>query len=142
MNKVANPQDARYSDSFLIVTPAITIRDRLRVLLPNDPNNYYRERDLLPPDMMAELHKAKIIITNFHTFKPREHTAAGKLMKSVLGADQTSAFTETPDQMVRRVCREFGNKKNVIVINDEAHHCYRRKTDAQKEKCRPTRTRR
>ena len=27
--------------------------------------------------------------------------------------------------MVRRVCRELGNKKNIIVINDEAHHCYR-----------------
>ncbi|MGA2490092.1 MAG: hypothetical protein ABSF99_07880 [Anaerolineales bacterium] len=42
LNKLANPQDARFSDTFLIVTPGITIRDRLRVLLPNDPNNYYR----------------------------------------------------------------------------------------------------
>ena len=38
-------------------------------------------------------------------------------------------FTETPDQMVRRACRELGNKKNIVVINDEAHHCYRRKPD-------------
>jgi type III restriction enzyme len=134
LSKAANPQDARFSDSFLIVTPGITIRDRLRVLLPNDPNNYYRERDLLPPDLMVELHKAKIIITNFHTFKQRETASAGKLTKSVLGADKTSAFTETPDQMVRRVCRELGNKKNIIVINDEAHHCYRRKPDAEEEK--------
>ena len=134
LNKAANPQDARFSDSFLVVTPGITIRDRLRVLLPNDPNNYYRERDILPPDLMAELHKAKIIITNFHTFEPRENTSAGRLTKSVLGAEKTGAFTETPDQMVRRVCREFGNKKNVIVINDEAHHCYRRKPDAEEEK--------
>ncbi len=37
LNKLANPQDARFSDTFLIVTPGITIRDRLRVLLPNDP---------------------------------------------------------------------------------------------------------
>ena len=42
LNKLANPQDARFTDTFLIVTPGITIRDRLRVLLPNDPNNYYR----------------------------------------------------------------------------------------------------
>ena len=35
--------------------------------------------------------------------------------------------------MVRRVCREFGTKKNIIVINDEAHHCYRRKPDATNE---------
>ena len=46
LNKRANPQDARFSDTFLIVTPGITIRDRLRVLLPNDPDNYYRQRDI------------------------------------------------------------------------------------------------
>ncbi len=48
LNKLANPQDARFSDTFLIVTPGITIRDRLRVLLPNDPQNYYRQRDIVP----------------------------------------------------------------------------------------------
>ncbi|MBI4546224.1 MAG: DEAD/DEAH box helicase family protein [Gemmatimonadetes bacterium] len=36
LNKIASPQDARYSDAFLIVCPGITIRDRLRVLLPNN----------------------------------------------------------------------------------------------------------
>ncbi|MFN8036122.1 MAG: DEAD/DEAH box helicase family protein [Acidimicrobiia bacterium] len=49
LNKVANPQDARFTDEFLVVTPGITIRDRLRVLLPSDPQSYYRERDLVPP---------------------------------------------------------------------------------------------
>ena len=135
LNKLANPQDARFSDAFLIVTPGITIRDRLRVLLPNDPQNYYCERDLLPPELMEELQKAKIIITNFHAFIPREHTAAGKLTKQILNRGaETSAFTETPDQMVRRVCRELGNKKNIVVINDEAHHCYRRRIGEEEEK--------
>ncbi|NWJ49129.1 MAG: DEAD/DEAH box helicase family protein [Chloroflexi bacterium] len=130
LNKLANPQDSRFSDTFLIVTPGITIKDRLRVLLPNDPQNYYRQRDLLPPDLMEQLHKAKLVITNFHSFKLREHTDAGALTKSILKQGQASSpFTETPDQMVRRVCRELGTKKNVIVINDEAHHCYRRKPD-------------
>ncbi|MBI5826691.1 MAG: DEAD/DEAH box helicase family protein [Deltaproteobacteria bacterium] len=134
LNKFTNQQDARFSDTFLIVTPGITIRDRLRVLLPNDPQNYYRQRDILPPDMMDELGKAKILITNFHAFKQRETTSAGKLVKSILAKGEASPFTETPGQMVRRVCRELGNKKNIIVINDEAHHCYRRKPDAQEEK--------
>ena len=127
LNKLANPQDARFSDTFLIVTPGITIKDRLRVLLPNDPQNYYHERDVLPVEWMEELGKAKIIITNFHAFKQREMVNAGKLTKSILNKGETSAFTETPDQMVRRVCRELGNKKNIVVINDEAHHCYRRR---------------
>jgi len=142
LNKLASPQDARFSDTFLIVTPGITIRDRLRVLLPNDPNNYYRLHDLVPPELLTELGKAKMVITNFHAFKPRERIAAGKLTKDILKVGSNnrsndfsrSPFTETPDQMVRRVCRELGNKKNIIVINDEAHHCYRRKVEEQEEK--------
>lgn len=134
LNKLANLQDARFSDTFLIVTPGITIRDRLRVLLPNDPHNFYRERDILPPELQAELLKAKIIITNFHAFLFRERGDASKLTKTILTRGESSPFTETPDQMVRRVCRELGNKKNIIVINDEAHHCYRRRVGDEEVK--------
>ncbi|HXJ91391.1 MAG TPA: DEAD/DEAH box helicase family protein [Terriglobia bacterium] len=133
LNKLANPQDARFSDSFLIVTPGITIRDRLRVLLPNDPQNYYRERDILPAELMQELERAKIIITNFHAFLLRETTQAARLTKQILthGDEAPSPFKESPDQMVRRVCRELGNKKNILAINDEAHHCYRRRVGGE-----------
>jgi type III restriction enzyme len=131
LNKLANVQDARFSDTFLIVTPGITIRDRLRVLMPNDADSYYRKLDLLPPD--CELNSAKILITNFHAFKQRETIAAGKLTKNILRQGENSPFTETPGQMVRRVCRELGNKKNIVVINDEAHHCYRRRVGAVEE---------
>ena len=134
LNKLANRQDARFSDTFLVVTPGITIRDRLRVLLPNDPNNYYRERDILPSHMLEQLGQAKILITNFHAFKPREKVKAGKLTKSILSEGNSNAFTESPHEMVRRVCRELGNKKNFVVLNDEAHHCYRRKPDGEVEK--------
>lgn len=133
LNKIANVQDNRFSDTFLIVTPGITIKDRLRVLLPNDPVNYYRQRDILPSHLMEDLGKAKIVITNYHAFKLRERTEAGKLAKSILSQGRGSPFTESPDQMVRRVCRELGNKKNIVVLNDEAHHCYRRKPDGESE---------
>jgi hypothetical protein len=133
LNKRANPQDARFSDTFLIITPGITIRDWLRVLLPNDPENYYRQRDIVPTQLRDQLEQAKIIITNFHAFQLREKVAAGKLTKSILADGQPSPFTETPDQMVRRVCRELSTKKNIIVLNDEAHHCYRHKPDGEDE---------
>jgi type III restriction enzyme len=132
LNKLANPQDARFSDAFLVVTPGITIRDRLRVLLPNDPGNYYRLHDLVPAELLPELGQAKLVVTNFHAFLLRERVAAGRLTKALLGqgdSGSASPFTETPGQMVRRVCRELGNKRNLVVINDEAHHCYRRKPD-------------
>ena len=133
LNKRANPQDARFSDTFLIVTPGITIRDRLRVLLPNDPENYYHQRDIVPAQYQDQLGQAKILITNYHKFLLHEKVAASKITKSILADGQPSPLTETPDQMVRRVCRELSTKKNIIVLNDEAHHCYRRKPDGEDE---------
>ncbi len=127
LNKLASPQDNRFSDTFLVITPGITIRDRLRVLLPNDSRNYYRQRDLVPAWQMEQLGRAKILITNYHAFQLREKVSASKTTRQILG--DVSAFTETPDEMVRRVCRELGTKKNIIVLNDEAHHCYRRRPD-------------
>lgn len=136
MNKLANPQDARFTDTFLIVTPGITIKDRLRVLLPSDPQNYYKAMEVAPPDLLGEMGKAKIIITNFHTLRRRERVSAGKLTKAILGSGNggESAFTESEGEMVRRVCRELGSKKNIVVINDEAHHCYRRRAGAEEVK--------
>ena len=134
LNKLDNRQDAAFSDAFLIVTPGITIRDRLRVLLPTDPDNYYRQRDVLPPpDLLERLAQARILITNYHAFLLHERGDAARLTKAILTRGEPSPFVETPDQMVRRVCRDLGGKKNIIVINDEAHHCYRRKPDAEAE---------
>ncbi len=129
LNKLANPQDARFSDAFLVVCPGITIRDRLRVLLPNDPQNYYKALDILPSEKIAQLEQARIVITNYHAFLRRETVQAGKLTKAILGKGQDDLFAESPAQMVRRVCRELRGKKNIIVLNDEAHHCYRGKVE-------------
>ncbi len=133
LNKRANPQDIRFSDTFLIVTPGITIRDRLRVLIPNDPENYFRQRDILPAHMLEQLGQAKPLITNFHAFLLRESSDGSRLTKVLSGQTETGVNKETPDRMVRRVCRELGGKKNIIVLNDEAHHCYRRKPDGEDE---------
>jgi len=137
LNKLENRQDARFSDAFLMVTPGITIRDRLRVLLPTDPGNYYRQRDVLPPDLLERLGQARITITNYHSFLLREKGEAARLTKSILNRGDSSPFQENPDQMVRRVCRDLAGKKNIIVINDEAHHCYWRKADAEDETLSP-----
>jgi len=125
LNKVANKQDKRFSDAFLIVSPGITIRDRLRVLLPEDPDNYYRERDIVPAEDRGRLGEAKIVITNFHGLLRRDRGRASKVTKQLLAGDGPNPFEETPDQMVRRVCRTLGAKRGIVVLNDEAHHCYR-----------------
>ena len=133
LNKLEDKHDRRFSDAFLIVTPGITIRDRLRVLLPQDVSNYYRERDLVPSDLVERLGQARIVITNYHAFLPRERGEASKLTKSILTKGAANPFTEIPDQVVRRVCRELGGKRQIIVFNDEAHHCYRGKPREETE---------
>ena len=134
LNKRRHPQDKRFTDAFLVVAPGITIRDRLRVLLPSDPNNYYRELDIVPADYRDDLGTAKIVITNFHAFKHREKGDAGGLTKRILTARSPGAFTESPAEMVNRVCDVLGKHREIIVINDEAHHCYRGKPAETKEK--------
>jgi type III restriction enzyme len=125
LNKLSNPQARQFSDKFLIVTPGITIRDRLRVLLPNDPDNYYQQMDLVSAEQLARLQSAAIVITNYHAFIRREKIQAASLTRKILsGFEDDDRFKESPQEMVRRVTRDFGNAKGIVVINDEAHHCY------------------
>ena len=135
LNRLANAHDGRFTDCFLIVTPGITIKDRLRDLLPNDPESIYRKLNLVPEQFRESIARAKSLITNYHQFRLAEKVSVGKLTKQILDATRTkpgpSPFTETPEEMVRRVCRGFGARKNILVLNDEAHHCHRRKPDGE-----------
>jgi type III restriction enzyme len=131
-NKMATPRDARFTKRFLIVTPGITIRDRLRVLVPNDPGNYYDERELVPPDLAGALRHAQLVITNYHSFLPRdakELTGVSATTRKILVAGKTvDPFRESPDAMVSRVLRDLGSgSEPVVVFSDEAHHCYQDK---------------
>ena len=126
LNKTANPNSTRFTDAFLIVTPGVTIRDRLQVLYPEKPDNDYKKMNLVPRADYDTLCQAKIVITNYHAFQRRTKEKLSKIGKQVLGASAEN-FKETPEEMVARVCRGLGRKKNIIVLNDEAHHCYRPK---------------
>ena len=128
INAVRRPQSHRFTRGFLVVTPGITIKDRLRVLQPNDPDSYYRSRELVPSDMLPDLEKAKIVITNYHAFKLRERLELSKGGRSLLqGRGETLTTLETEGQMLQRVMPELMGVKNILVLNDEAHHCYREK---------------
>ncbi|HUB45966.1 MAG TPA: DEAD/DEAH box helicase family protein [Acetobacteraceae bacterium] len=126
INAARHPNSKRFARGFLVVTPGITIKDRLRVLQPNDPDSYYRARELVPTDMLPDLTKAKIVITNFHAFKRRERMEVSKVGRALLeGRDGAIDTAETEGQMLQRVMPELMGIKNVVVLNDEAHHCYR-----------------
>ena len=135
VNAVRRPGSRKFTRGFLIVTPGLTIKDRLRVLQPNDPDSYYQSREIVPGDMLADLERARIIITNYHTFKLRERIDLSKggraLLKGRRGADLNTL--ETEGQMLQRVLPELMGMKNIMALNDEAHHCYRQKPGADQE---------
>ncbi len=129
VNAVRRPNSRKFTRGFLVVTPGLTIKDRLRVLQPNDPDNYYSTRELVPNDMLEDIRRAKMVITNFHAFKLRERMDLAKggrqLLQGRLGEDLNTL--ETEGQMLQRVMPELMGMKNILALNDEAHHCYRDK---------------
>ena len=134
INAVRRPQSSRFTRGFLVVTPGITIKDRLRVLQPNDPDSYYQSRELVPSDMLSDLEKAKIVITNYHAFKRRERLPLSKGGRSLLrGRGEPLKTLETEGQMLQRVMPELMGVKKLLVLNDEAHHCYREKPGEKEE---------
>jgi type III restriction enzyme len=129
INAVRRPGSKHFSRGFLVVTPGLTIKDRLRVLQPNDPDSYYISRELVPGDMRDDINHAKIIITNYHAFKLRERidlSAGGRALLTGRTGDELQT-TETEGQMIQRVMPDLMGMKNILVLNDEAHHCYREK---------------
>ena len=128
INKVRYKNSQKFCKGFLIITPGITIRDRLRVLLPSDPYNYYKSRNLVPTDLLPEIQQAKVVITNYHAFKLRERISLSSgTRKALQGRGPELNTLETEGQMIQRVMPDLMGLKNILVINDEAHHCYREK---------------
>jgi type III restriction enzyme len=129
VNAVRHPSSKHFTRGFLVCAPGLTIKDRLRVLQPNDPDSYSANREIVPNDMLDNVNHAKIVITNFHAFKLRERIELSKggrqLLQGRVGDELDTQ--ETEGQMIQRVMPDLMGMKNILVINDEAHHCYREK---------------
>ena len=134
INAVRRPQSNRFTRGFLIVTPGLTIKDRLRVLKPNDPDSYFRDRELVPGDLLPVLGRAKIVVTNYHALRRRERIEIAKGGRLLLqGRGLVLDTRESEGQMLQRVMPELMGMKNILVLNDEAHHCYRENPGARGE---------
>lgn len=128
LNKSYDPNGRKFSNRFLVVTPGITIRDRLKVLQPGDPDNYYDARGLVPPDLRQQLNAAAIAIVNYHQFLPRDSKeikgVASGTRKLLLAGKTEDPFKETPRAVIARILKQLPGKGDIVVLNDEAHHCY------------------
>ena len=130
VNAVRRPGSKHFTRGFLVVAPGLTIKDRLRVLQSNDPDSYYKDRELVPTDMLDDVNRAKIVVTNYHAFKLRDRIELSKVGRQLLmgRAGDDLQTKETEGQMIQRVMPDLMGMKNILVINDEAHHCYREKS--------------
>lgn len=131
LNKARYPQDTRFVDAFAIMTPGITIRDRLNVLQPNNPDNYYMARNIVSYADMAILQQAVVLILNYHQVEPRQNSRyqLGGVIRAA-GLIHDEAIKETPSTMTNRAFKSVLGRARILVINDEAHHCYREKPEA------------
>jgi type III restriction enzyme len=136
INAARHPGSSRFTKGFLVVAPGLTIRERLQVLQPNDTESYFKRLELVPPDLVPELGKARIVITNYHAFRKRELLELAKGTRQFMEGwrQERIATTETEGQMLQRVMSELLAMKQVLVINDEAHHCYREKPLSDEER--------
>ena len=135
VNAVRHPNSRRFTRGFLVVTPGLTIKDRLRVLQPNDPDSYYASRELVPGDMLEDLQRARIVITNYHALRQRERLEVSSGGRALLqGPGRPLETMETEGQMIQRVMPELMGMKNVMALNDEGHHCYRLKPGEDDER--------
>nr|WP_277602432.1 DEAD/DEAH box helicase family protein [Parahaliea mediterranea] len=125
LNALQYPKDKRYSLAVFIVAPGLTVKSRLQVLYPGDPKNVYDEFVLCPNEAMRQkLNRAEILIENWHTLMPLKETTRSVVKK---GAESDEAFT-------RRVLGKLSQHKDIIVINDEAHHAYRQRAEVKVKK--------
>ncbi len=134
-NRAEYRADTKYADYFLIIAPGVTIRDRLGVLRVDtaalneaDASDYYRQRQLVPPALSGLLAglNAKLVITNYHAFEAKLLSGNKRSpLDGKIGADgqKVMALENTP-QVFKRVLPTFKPGRRLIVINDEAHHCY------------------
>ena len=127
LNKITNPKDTRFSKNILVMAPGITVRDRLKVLIPNEEGNFYDEFDIIPPSLKEYIYQGKVLVLNWHTLNPKYKDSLPKVMQQSMGDESDSAFT-------KRVLSEFPGDTPIIVINDEAHHCHRHTAEIGKSR--------
>jgi len=136
-NRQEYRNDTRFADYFLIVAPGVTIRDRLGVLFvdtktknPADVQDYYHVRSLVPQNMEHRLENlnARLVITNYHTFEPKtlkgnkRSPFDGKV--DLEGNKIDTGNLEDFSQVIKRTLSKFKSGTRLLVMNDEAHHCY------------------
>lgn len=119
LNRATYPTDGRFSQNIFIVAPNLTVRERLAVLIPGSGGNYYDEFEIVPLSLKEKLRQAKVLIRNWHAL----NWDTEEKIKARKGVDKRGAKSD--EAYIHEVLGEMENARNLIVINDEAHHAWR-----------------
>jgi type III restriction enzyme len=121
-NALTYPKRKDFSRAIFAVAPGLTVKERLRVLYPGEADNVYDQFALCPSEAMRQqVNRAEILVENWHALMPLEPTERSVVKK---GRESDEAFT-------RRVLGKLAGSRNLVVINDEAHHAYRVPADVK-----------
>ena len=119
LNKIAYPQDTRFSKNVLVIAPGLTVKNRLAVLEPSAVGNYYEEFRIVPPAWLDKLRQGRVLVRNWHALSwESEEQVRKRRSVDKRGVKSDEVYT-------REVLQEMANARNLLVINDEAHHAWR-----------------
>lgn len=119
LNKVAYPQDSRFTKNVLVMAPGLTVKSRLAVLEPSGEGNYYEAFNIVPSAMLDKLRQGKVLVRNWHALAWESE----EQIKKRRSVDKRG--TKSDEAYSREVLGEMANARNLLVINDEAHHAWR-----------------
>jgi type III restriction enzyme len=122
LNKVTYPQDKRFSKNILVIAPGLTVKNRLEVLVPGSPGNYYQEFQIVPSGLEDKLRQGqtcRVQVRNWHKLDWETEEQLSK-RRSV---DKRGPLSD--EAYVREVLGEMQSAENILIINDEAHHAWR-----------------
>jgi type III restriction enzyme len=125
LNKVANPQDARFSKNVLVIAPGLTVKKRLAVLEPAADGNYYEVFNIVPSALLDKLRQGKVLVRNWHALAWESE----KQIKKRRSVDKRGVKSD--EAYTREVLGEMAGAHNILVINDEAHHAWRVNWEAE-----------
>lgn len=119
LNKIAYPQDTRFSKYVFVIAPGLTVKRRLSVLDPMATENFFETFRIVPSAMLEQLRQGKVVIRNWHALNwETNEKILNKRSVDKRGAKGDEAY-------VRDVLGDIFRARNILVVNDEAHHAWR-----------------
>ncbi|MDP1695115.1 MAG: DEAD/DEAH box helicase family protein, partial [Candidatus Woesearchaeota archaeon] len=133
INKATYPKDQKFSKNVLIVAPGLTVKSRLQVLIPDSDGNYFEAFDIVPQDFFDKLRHGKVKIINWHALDWNTQERINKKIEkgTLRTVDKRKTIEISDEAYIKQVLEDFADCKNILIINDEAHHAWRVNPEAK-----------